>query len=121
MSDERASFMTPSTPEQVAREAEVMLLRQMTRTFETFTAEMVAHRGDMGQLKTDIAVIKERQMQNAEMRETMDEMRREIDLLKARNSQQDGAYTFLTMLKDFGPWLFALFVFYWGLFERKPG
>jgi hypothetical protein len=81
---------------------------------------MDRHTDDMAQMKTDIAVIKERQAQNADFRDALDAMRAEILALKARNDKQDGAYSLATAAKEFGPWLFSLLALAWGLFVRKP-
>ena len=113
------SFLTPSSSEQVAREAEIMLLRSMNRAMEAMTAELQGHRADLGQIKTDIAVIKVRQEASEKMEETCAGLRADIDALKARNQQQDGAITVATLMKDFGPWLVSLGVLFWGLFSRK--
>lgn len=113
------SFLTPSTSEQVAREAEIMLLRAMSRTLDTMTTEMIAHRADIVGIKTDIAVIKERQSLNTDIRAKMNELEAELDKLKLRNHQQDGALSFATLLKDFGPWAVSLLLLFWGLFSRK--
>lgn len=112
------SFMTPSTSEQVAREAEIVLLRSMSGTMETIAAELTAHRADLGTMKTDIAVIKVRQEQSAKMEDLCKDLRADIDALKARNQQQDGAMTFAGLLRDFGPWVVSLLLLAWGLFAR---
>lgn len=120
MPADEPSFMTPSTSEQVAREAEIMLLRAMNRSLEAMTGEMMAHRNDIGGIKTDIAVIKERQLQNAVLRDSYLELERKVDALQARNDKQDGVMSFATLLKDFGPWAVSLLLLAWGLFTRKP-
>lgn len=113
------SFLTPSTSDQVAREAEIMLLRAMSRTLDTMTTEMIAHRVDISQIKTDIAVVKERQSSNVDFRTQIEALKIEVDKLKARGSQQDGAMSLATLLKDFGPWAVSLLLLFWGLFSRK--
>ena len=108
--------MTPSSSDQVAREAEIMLLRSMSRTMEAMTSEIQAQRKDMTDVKMDIAVIKERQMQNGELRDSVSSIKKDIEALKSRNDQQDGAMSGLKFAKEFGPWLVSLVLLAWGLF-----
>lgn len=110
------SFLTPSNSEQVAREAEIMLLRSMSRTLDTMTAEMIGHRKDLTDIKVDIAAMKVRQETSERMEETISALRADIEALKARNAKQDGAVTLATMMKDFGPWIVSLGVLFWSLF-----
>jgi hypothetical protein len=110
------SFLTPSSSEQVAREAEIMLLSTMSRTLDTMTSELIGHRKDLTDIKVDIAAIKVRQEAAERMEEICSGLRRDIDDLKTRASQQDGAVTLATMMKDFGPWVISLGVLFWGLF-----
>lgn len=113
------SFLTPSSSEQAAREAEIMLLRSMSRTMDVMSAELSAHRGDLTDIKVSIARIEEQQKASAKMEEICAGLRADIDALKARNLRQDGATTLVTVMKDFGPWLVSLGVLFWGLFARK--
>lgn len=113
------SFLTPSNSEQVAREAEIMLLRAMSRTLDTMSMEMIAHRKDLTDIKVDISAMKVRQEASEKMEETCAGLRADIEVLKTRAAQQDGAVTLATMMKDFGPWVISLGVLFWGLFARK--
>lgn len=103
----------------LAKQAEIMALRQIGDILKTVSQEMAAQRKDMSEVKVDIAVMKERQSQNQELRETVKALEGKIEVLEARNLREDGAVTFLTFLKDFGPWLAALLVFAWSLFGKK--
>jgi len=113
------SFFPNPTPDQALREAQLMLLHNMSRTLESITAEMLAQRKDMSGIILDVAVIKERQQAQSKIEELYIEMRKDIDAIKARNFQQDGAMSAATLMKDFGPWLISLGVVFWSLFINK--
>lgn len=114
------NFMTPSTPDQVAQETQIMLLRGMTESLKGMAAEMVSYRENMAGVREDIILIKERQRSAAEVKEDLDALKAEVAALKARNTAQDGAYSLITAAKDFGPWLISLAILFWGLFSRGP-
>lgn len=116
---EGGEIFSPTSARDLYREAELMTLRQMSASLATITNELIAHRESMGTMKEDIAVIKVRQEASAALSKAFDEIKAEIELLKARNLRQDGAYSFVTILKDFGPWLVSLIILAWGLFERQ--
>lgn len=114
-------IMMPVTTEEALRKAEMMAFRQMTDTLRAVQEELASHRAQMGTIGQDIAVIKERQTTMSEIKDDMESVKERLLVLEMRNARQDGAVTFVTFLKDFGPWLFGLLVLAWGLFSRKPG
>ncbi len=112
-------IFTPIKEGDLLHHAEILTLRQITTNLEGIAKELQASRADMTEMKVDVAIIKERQTQTSELKEKIAALEQKVDLLEARNTKQDGAYTFVAMLKDFGPWLFGLFVLAWSLL--KPG
>lgn len=119
VSNDVPDLFTPSSSDQVAREAEIMLLRTMARTLETMNATLLTHGSDIGSIRLDVALVKERQLVHGEVKKDVDDLKAKISLLEARNTRQDGAYSLVTMLKDFGPWLFGLLVLAWGLMGHQ--
>jgi acyl carrier protein phosphodiesterase len=104
--------------EDVLHHAELLTLRQITKNLELIASEMLAHRKDMTAMQVDVAIIKERQTQSQELKEKITSLETKIDVLEKRNDSQDGAYTFVTLLKDFGPWAFGLLVLAWSLLGK---
>lgn len=107
-----------TSKEDLLKESEILAMRQISDTLKRVSEEMVLNRADMGEIKVDIAIMKERQDQNKALKESMDAMQKEIDELKARNLKEDGGVAFLTFLKDFGPWFMALLMAYLALFKN---
>jgi N-dimethylarginine dimethylaminohydrolase len=68
---------------------------------------MAAHREKMNTMVIDIALIKERQTNQAAQSLVIEELRSRIEILESRRHQQDGAASFARWLKDFGPWVLA--------------
>lgn len=114
------TILTPIKEGDLLHHAEILTLRQIGATLEGITAELQGSRKDMTDIKVDVAVIKERQQQNAKLEEKVLQLEIKVDTLETRNAQQDGAYTMVTALKEFGPWLISLAVLAWGLFARSP-
>ncbi len=113
-------IFTPIKEGDLLHHAEIMTLRQIGNTLQSMTAELQASRSDMTDLKIDVAVIKERQTQSMELKEKLTVLEAKIEKLEARNTKQDGAFSFMTMLKDFGPWIMAFAAVVWGLLSHAP-
>jgi len=107
MAGNEGQIFTPIKEGELLHHAEIMTLRQIGNMLQAMTAELQANRADMMAMKIDVAVIKERQAQNFELRATLNALAAEVEKLKDRNSKQDGAFSFATVLKDFGPWLLS--------------
>ena len=104
--------------EDVLHHAELLTLRQITKNLELIASEMQAHRKDMTTIQVDVAVIKERQTQSVELKEKITALELKIDILERRNDSQDGAYSFVKLLKEFGPWALSLVVLAWSLLGK---
>ena len=89
------------------RQAELIALQQIVNTLNTMTNDMAAYREKLNTVVIDIALIKERQANQAAMSKTMDDLRARVEVLESRRHQQDGAASFAKWLKDFGPWVIA--------------
>lgn len=96
-----------------SRSAEVMAIAEMTKALLALTAEVGEYRKIMTRMEIDIAIMKERQTNYAELKERLEKVER-------RGAEQDGAYKGLHFLKDFGPWLAALMALAWGFLWRTP-
>lgn len=114
------SNFTPLKDGELLHHAEIMTLRQIGSTLQAISSELQASRADMVTMKVDVAIIKERQQQHEETRNKIKALEDAVDLLQDRNARQDGAYTLITALKEFGPWVISLAVLAWGLFDRVP-
>lgn len=98
----------PSVPTAAQlRQAELIALQQIVQTLNMMTNDLAAHREKLNTVVTDIALIKERQANQASLYKTVDDLRGRIEVLESRRHQQDGAATFARWLKDFGPWVLA--------------
>ena len=113
-------IFTPIKEGDLLHHAEIMTLRQIGNTLQSITGELQASRSDMMEMKIDVAVIKERQSQHIELKEQLAALQSEVEKLKDRNTKQDGAFSFATMLKDFGPWIFSFGILLWGVLNRSP-
>lgn len=113
-------IFTPIKEGDLLHHAEIMTLRQISNTLQAISQELVASRFDMTAMKVDVAVIKERQTQNVELKEKVTLLETKIEKLEERNTKQDGAFSFVTMLKEFGPWVLSFAVLLWGLLARSP-
>ncbi len=120
MAENEGTIFTPIKEGELLHHAEIMTLRQIGNTLQSMTSELQANRSDMTEMKIDLAVIKERQSQNIEMKEELATVKAEIEKLKDRNTKQDGAFSFVAMLKDFGPWILSFGVLLWGLLNHSP-
>lgn len=120
MPGNEGTIFTPIKEGDLLHHAEIMTLRQISNTLQSITGELQANRTDMIEMKVDVAVIKERQSQNIEMKAKLDVLEAEIEKLKDRNTKQDGAFSFAAALKDFGPWIFSFGVLLWGVLNRGP-
>jgi hypothetical protein len=121
----RGQLLTPSTEDQVMREAELLALRQMADNVAAMTRELVSSREIMTDLRIDMAAIKERQEQHSEFKEFLaelkgitDKLSTRVTAIETRNAQQDGAVGLVQWLKDFGPWLLAIAAVLWSF--AKP-
>ena len=118
---ERGSIFGVEQDEQlIAKQAEILALRQMTDTLKTISTELVQHRELLGDMRTDIAVMKEQNKSMEDMRETQQKQDARLLVLEQRQQQWDGANNAVKWLREFGPWIVSLFVLAWGLFERSP-
>ena len=97
----------PVTTVAQIRQAELIALQQIVNTLNTMTSDMAAHREKMNTIVIDIALIKERQANQAAQSLVIEELRSRVELLESRRHQQDGAASFAKWLKDFGPWVLA--------------
>lgn len=118
MPDTAGKIFTPTSEGDLLHQAEILTLRQISGNLEGMNRELQASRESMTELKIDVAVIKERQLQNTKMEEKVAALEADIALLKARNTRQDGAFSFVTMLKDFGPWVVAFGMMVYGLLQH---
>lgn len=89
------------------RQAELIALQQIVQTLNVMTNDMASHREKLNTVVTDIALIKERQANQATLYKTVEDLRARIEVLESRRHQQDGAASFAKWLKDFGPWVVA--------------
>jgi N-dimethylarginine dimethylaminohydrolase len=108
--DQMAHPETTSAPITTAaqiRQAELIALQQIVNTLNTMTSDMATHREKMNTMVIDIALIKERQTNQAGQSLVIEELRSRIEILESRRHQQDGAASFARWLKDFGPWVIA--------------
>lgn len=112
-------IFTPIKEGDLLHHAEIMTLRQITSNLETIATAIQASLADMTEMKVDIAVIKERQSLNLELKEKITKLEEKVEGLETRNTKQDGAYTFIALLKDFGPWVFGLLVLAWSLLGHQ--
>lgn len=128
-------ILTPKSDETIMREAELLALRNISDSLVALHQEMGAYRESVASMREDMAVIKERQQQHHEFRESMKdlttefrdsiralgaEFQRGLDALEtrvkaveARNLKQDGAVGFVALLEKFGPWFVTLVVGWW--------
>lgn len=113
--DVAGEIFTPIKEGDLLHHAEIMTLRQITTNLEGISKELAASRVDLTEMKIDVALIKERQAQTTKLETKISALESKVDLLEARNSKQDGAYTFVALLKDFGPWVFGLLVLAWSV------
>jgi len=97
---------TPTTATQV-RQAELIALQQIATTLQNTTEELVKVREQVNSMCIDIALIKERQVNQAKTSQELESVRSRVEALELRRHQQDGAMTFAKWLKDFGPWVLA--------------
>jgi hypothetical protein len=97
----------PVTTAAQLRQAELIALQQIVNTLNAMTSDMAAHREKMNTMVIDIALIKERQTNQAAQSLVIEELRSRIEILESRRHQQDGAASFARWLKDFGPWVLA--------------
>lgn len=115
---DQGRILTPKSDETIMREAELLALRQMSDSIASFTQEMAANREMMVGIREDMAVIKERQRAYADVRDDIVEIRKRVDEIETRNAKQDGAMSFATLLKDFGPWIVSLLAVVWAFVKR---
>lgn len=121
-SDERmvdqGRILTPKSEEAIMRESEVLVLRQLSDGVSALTREMGTNREMMMGIREDMAVIKERQRAYADVRDDLSAVVSRIEAIEKRNAQQDGAMSFATLLKDFGPWIMAIGAAIYAFFKR---
>lgn len=120
-------FGVPQDEALIAKQAEIMALRQITDTLRVINMELKEGRerhdkvlSGLHEVKQDIAVMKEQNKAVEDLRLTASKLDTRISTLEDRFLQIDGAQNTLKFLKEFGPWLFALLALAWGLFERSP-
>lgn len=99
--------------EEGGRSAELLAMAEMTKALLALTAEVGEYRKIMTRMEIDIAIMKERQTNYAELRERLEKVER-------RDAEQIGAYKGLHFLKDFGPWLVSLATLAWAFLARSP-
>src|SRR5690606_18571074 len=97
-------------------EAILLALQNVSAGLSAINAELAANREAMVVMREDMAVLKDRERSHAALEKTLEEFRRRLEALEKRNFKQDGAYTFMTMLRDFGPWVVAIAAWSWTLF-----
>lgn len=95
------------------RSAELMAMAEMTRALLALTSEVGEYRKIMTRMEIDIAIMKERQTNYAELKSRLEKV-------ENRDAEQVGAYKGLSFLKDFGPWLLSLAVLAWSFLGRDP-
>lgn len=95
------------------RSAEAIAMAEMTKALLGLTAEIGEYRKIMTRMEIDIAIMKERQTNYAELKERLDKVER-------RDTEQDGMVKGAHFIKDFGPWLLSLAVLAWGFLARSP-
>lgn len=132
---QQGRILTPKSDETIMREAELLTLRNISDSLVALHQEMGSYRESVASMREDMAVIRERQQQHHEFRESLKEMSAEfrssirelgeqfrrdldgigerVDSLEDRNLKQDGAFTFATLLEKFGPWMATLVLGWW--------
>ena len=99
--------------------AEIMTLQQITATLEAIAVELRDNRQTMMTMATSIARIEERQKQHVEFKEQLQELGDKVEKIENRNARQDGAFGFVTLLKDFGPWALGIGAVVWDIFVHS--
>lgn len=115
------------TSDQALRESELLVLRGLHDSLNHMNGRLDSHEekqdkifGYISKIDRDLAVMAERQLATGEMKIAMRELSGRLDELEDVHNKQIGAATFVTWLKDFGPWIGTLVLLAWGLFVRKP-
>lgn len=95
-----------------SRSAE-LAMAEMTKALLALTAEVGEYRKIMTRMEIDIAIMKERQTNYAELKERLEKVER-------RDTEQDGAVKLVHFLKDYLPWVATLATLAWGFLWRTP-
>lgn len=98
--------------EGLTREVEMYLLRHLGDSVARMAEAQNSMLLGMADLKADIAVIKARE-------EVVTQLVKDVEALKLRNAQQDGAFSLMSVLKEFGPWLVAMALGAFAYFTKK--
>lgn len=99
--------------EEGGRSPELAAMAEMTRALTVLTSEVGQFRAEFTTMQIDIAIMKERQTNYAELKERLEKVER-------RDAEQDGAYKGVQFLKEFGPWVAMLATLAWGFLARSP-
>lgn len=143
MVDQGGTLFTAKSEETIMREAELLALRSISDNLANLSNEMSFHRESMASVREDMAVIKERQQQHSEFRESLRDLTKEfqraieklseqheeskkdferrLDVVEARNLKQDGAMGFAQWIREFGPWLLMVLGGAWAYFRVTKG
>lgn len=114
------SFAEAPKDEALSHQAEIAALRTMTDTLSHMSSCMQELSGKVSAMHTDIAVMKEKDRQFEKITDTVKDMEIRVRSIETLHAEQAGGFKIITFLKEFGPWLVALMLAAWGLFERKP-
>lgn len=121
-------FMVSASDEKIAHLAEVTALRQVTDTLgrmavfiQQLGEDQKSMTAKMGEMHTDIALMKQQNQQIKELQEGQRLLGKRIEVIELLHAEQAGASKFLAKVKDYSPWLVSILMALWAIFERKPG
>lgn len=83
------------------------MIRVQTGAMERNNEKMERLSSAVAQVREDIAVLKSDAQRDAELNAEVATLKSEVAALKLRNAQQDGGLKFITVVKDFSPWIVA--------------
>lgn len=96
----------------ISREAEIHAMRFMGDQLSRMATNMDNMVGRVSDMSTDVALMKQKTQDHALLWQ-------ELNILKTRAAQQDGAFSLAKVMKEFGPWLVAIGAGIWALFVKK--
>lgn len=101
-------MLVPVSDDHVARLAEIEAIRGLTQQVSRLGGSVDHLTEKVSLMHTDIEVMKTREEQVQELRQIVYHNRDRVEKLELKEAEARGAGKFLTMVKDFSPWVMSL-------------
>lgn len=110
-----SDILTPVDDSTMAMAAMIESLRVQTKTTERVLDKVDNLSSAVAKVREEIALMHARDEKITELTGELKELQGKVSSIELLHAQQDGAAKFLTIMKEFGPWLLAVAAFFYSV------